>query len=90
MALRHPQVLLASLQRAGVLSLLAGGNTCVVHGLAATPDTVLFSPTSLAAPACLIVGVFLQSWDATTIVFSNSASTQAVYLRVAVEHSILQ
>ena len=90
MSLRNPQALLGTLQRAGVLCLASGGRTCIAHGLPSTPDSITFSHTNLATAT---YGAFLESWDSTYLSFLNSlqgTTPLAIYIRVAVEHSIIQ
>lgn len=87
MALRTAHTLLANFVRAGVLCLASNARTCLAHGLPATPDSVIFSPLNHASNT---VGAFLESWDSTMISFTQSANTTvSVYLRAAVEHSVI-
>lgn len=89
MALRSAQTKLATFVRAGVLCLVAGGPTCIAHGLPETPDSI--SLMFKAEAASCTVGVFLQSWDATMVAFvSSHAAVASAYVRIAVEHSLIR
>lgn len=89
MALRSAQTLLAVFQRAGVLCIAATARGCIAHGLPATPDTILFSPVTTGATPC-VHGVYLESWDATSIVIRNEiGGAIGLYVRAAVEHTVV-
>lgn len=89
MALRTAQVKLGTLVRAGVLSLAQGGPTCVAHTLPATPDSITWAP--VVTPNACPTGTYLQSWDGISVIFVNSVAAQNnIYVRIAVEHTIIQ
>lgn len=95
MALRNPQALIGTLVRAGVLCIDGvAARTCIAHGLPETPDSFSFVPLAGRTQTACYVGVGVESWDATSIVFvvSNTATATAcpVYLKVEVTHSSIE
>lgn len=90
MSLRATQALVGTSQRLGVLCLAGAGRTCIAHGLPETPDTILFSAVGHAGTPC-VHGLYLESWDATSVVFNNvQNSPAAIYLRLAVETAVIR
>lgn len=91
MALRTAQTLLGTFIRAGVFCIAASAAASFNHGLPATPDSVLFSPTNTGQATLVSVhsAVAIQSWDSTGVIFTNSSHAAALNVRVAVEHSII-
>lgn len=88
MALRDPQARLTTFSRCGVLCLAGGGRTCVAHTLPETPDTFFYQLLT-GGGTVSILSAYVESWDATSIVFVNSISVaQRGYLHAQVIHSI--
>ena len=91
MTLRDPHAVLGTFIRAGVLCLGPSERTCVAHGLPETPDSFSFIPlVGGISHACVAgnSGWYLESWDATSLVFVNSSSISIKgYLRAAVEYA---
>ena len=88
MAVRGAQAIITYFRRTGILCLVAADRTCVAHGLPEAPDTFTFTPLVGGAGGQCMTGWFVESWDATSIVFVNSANQGLRgYVDLAVVHS---
>ena len=76
----------------GVLCLAAAARTCVAHGLGEAPDSMTFTPLVGGSNTASIVPLtwWVESWDATSVVFVNSVSGVTVngYVNLHQIHSI--
>lgn len=90
MSFRASHAKLANYIRAGVLCVDGvAARTCIAHGLPDVPDSFSFTPIARGSALGCVSGVFVESFDATSIVFVNSftaAGTAVVgMLRMATE-----
>lgn len=98
MSVRGAHAILGTFVRAGILCLAAQSAACFLHGLPQAPDTFSWvqlssewATASLSGPVVSPAAVALRSWDGTTVQLYNANNASiALYVRVAVEQSVIQ
>lgn len=94
MAVRGAHAVIAKFSRVGVLCLDAAARTCIAHGLPEAPDSFTFTPLVGGSNTASIVPQtwWVESWDASLIVFVNSVTGVVVrgYVNLQQIHSIAE